>query len=327
MDKLIYDRTENDVKNKTNKGYYNISDLNRVEEWCRYLGDLLTYYNYRVDITTKTNWKLTDMLTVSEMERIRKNIALLKSTYLNVPQNLPVPNNLNPINISKANDIERILEGINNAIINMEKQFVYNGVANVGQNRIWQQRFRRFDYETYIYKLRNIIPDSSFENDLWIGANYSKVENYKGNRSLCFQVGTTYVPHIEIERPIIGHKYYGRRYIKSLGDNQPADCRFEMWGADGENCNWVFAWNRGNHLNWEFDSDIHEIKGVAYPETDRTIIRCFNVNTTVDTWVDGVMLIDLTECFGEGKEPTKFWCDKNIPYFEGDTAIEIRIKL
>ena len=143
MDKLIYDRTELDVKNKTDKGYHNISDLNRVEEWCRYLADLLTSYNYRVDITTKTNWQLTDMRTVAEMERIRKNVALLKSTYFNIPQNLPVPSNLNPINISKANDIERILEDINKIIVSMEREFIHSGVACVGQNRVWQQRFRR----------------------------------------------------------------------------------------------------------------------------------------------------------------------------------------
>lgn len=142
MDKLIYDRTELDVKNKTDKGYHNISDLNRVEEWCRYLADLLTSYNYRVDITTKTNWQLTDMRTVAEMERIRKNVALLKSTYFNIPQNLSVPSNLTPINISKANELERILECINNTVVNMEKQFIHSGIANAGQNRMWQQRFR-----------------------------------------------------------------------------------------------------------------------------------------------------------------------------------------
>ena len=34
-------------------------------------------------------------------------------------------------------------------------------------------------------------------------------------------------------------------------------------------------------------------------------------------WYDGLMIIDLTEAFGEGNEPTKAWCDANIPYFTG----------
>ena len=76
------------------------------------------------------------------MERIRKNIALLKSTYCNIPQNLSVPSTLTPITINNANDIERILEDINITITNMENHFVHCGVCKAGQNRIWQQRYR-----------------------------------------------------------------------------------------------------------------------------------------------------------------------------------------
>ena len=35
------------------------------------------------------------------------------------------------------------------------------------------------------------------------------------------------------------------------------------------------------------------------------------------------MVIDLTEAFGEGNEPTKEWCDTNIPYFDGATEIMV----
>ena len=143
MDKLIYDRAESDVKNKTDKGYHNISDLNRVEEWCRYLADLLTSYNYRVDIATKTNWQLTDMRTVAEMERIRKNIETLRKTYCNIPRNLLVPSNLSPINITKANDIEKVLWSIDIIFSSMENNFIKSGVSRSGQKRFWQQRFIR----------------------------------------------------------------------------------------------------------------------------------------------------------------------------------------
>lgn len=143
MDKLIYDRTENDVKNKTNKGYHNISDLNRVEEWCGYLADLLNSYNYKINITTKTNWKLTDTRTVAQLERIRKNIALIRSTYSNIPRDITVPSNLSPINITKANDIEKILYEIDRTISEMESYFIYSGVSNAGQTRMVQNYFRR----------------------------------------------------------------------------------------------------------------------------------------------------------------------------------------
>ena len=40
-------------------------------------------------------------------------------------------------------------------------------------------------------------------------------------------------------------------------------------------------------------------------------------------WFDGVMLIDLTEAFGAGKEPTVEWCNTNIEYFEGTKTIDV----
>lgn len=37
---------------------------------------------------------------------------------------------------------------------------------------------------------------------------------------------------------------------------------------------------------------------------------------------DGLVVIDLTQCFGAGKEPSKSWCDTNIPYFRGTMKID-----
>lgn len=39
-------------------------------------------------------------------------------------------------------------------------------------------------------------------------------------------------------------------------------------------------------------------------------------------WFDGLMLIDLTACFGYESEPTVEWCDANIPYFTDTYVIE-----
>lgn len=143
MENLIYDRTEIDVKNKTDKGYHNISDLNRIEEWCAYLAILLSSYNYEVDVKVKTNWQMTDIRKECEMERIKGNIELLKETYCNIPRNISIPSSLSPIDINIANDIERILWSIDNIIKGMENNFIKSGIARSGQKRLWQQRFIR----------------------------------------------------------------------------------------------------------------------------------------------------------------------------------------
>ena len=91
MENLIFDRTQNDVENGTSKGYYNYTDLNRVETWCEYLADLLNSYSYPVSISIKKNWNMSDLPNVNDMERIRCNVNVIKTafySYTDIPENL-----------------------------------------------------------------------------------------------------------------------------------------------------------------------------------------------------------------------------------------------
>lgn len=130
MENLIYDRSNSDLLNKTSKGHYNVSDLNRVEEWCEYLTNLLTSYSYKVDIQVKKNWQRSDFPTSSEMERIRQNINRLKEAYFSFTQ---IPENLEYMTIEKANDIEKILFEIDTLLNNMISQFNYCGEIYSGE--------------------------------------------------------------------------------------------------------------------------------------------------------------------------------------------------
>lgn len=122
MEKLIFDRTEADIINNTNKGQYNSEDLNRVETWCKYLAETLTNYGYKVEITTKINWGELDYPYSEEIERIRNNVNTLKEAYFSFAQ---VPETLNKIDIEKANKIEKILAEIYILIQNMELNWAY----------------------------------------------------------------------------------------------------------------------------------------------------------------------------------------------------------
>ena len=42
-----------------------------------------------------------------------------------------------------------------------------------------------------------------------------------------------------------------------------------------------------------------------------------------ECYIDAGFLIDLTEAFGTGNEPSKEWCDENIPYFVGTHTLKI----
>lgn len=141
MENLIFDRTQNDLRNKTKKSYYNYDDLNRVETWCEYLANILNNYGYLINITVKTDWDMKDKARdTADMERIRQNVNRLKQAYFSFTQ---IPANLDYMTFEKANEIERILHEIDYILMWMENNFIHSGVAVCGQNRLWQQRFRR----------------------------------------------------------------------------------------------------------------------------------------------------------------------------------------
>ena len=68
LNTLIFDRTVDDLINDTDKAYIAYTDLNRVEEACKYLAGL-----FGVSINTKV-WAMEDFRTESEMSRLLENI-------------------------------------------------------------------------------------------------------------------------------------------------------------------------------------------------------------------------------------------------------------
>ena len=168
---MITDRTQSDVTNlnidssTASKGAYNYTDLNRVEAKVKELNDLLVSYNYMSALTTKLNWAITDKFNVNDSTRYLNNIKAIRNalaTYTTTPQ---VPSTMANLTYQKANDIEKILVDIEHLLISMENWFVYSGVANSGQNRVWQNRFRHFfSYPNYG---GDISTWTDFADDTW----------------------------------------------------------------------------------------------------------------------------------------------------------------
>lgn len=135
MDKLIFDRTASDVQYAKNnpsaqewlKGCYNYIDLNRVEEWCKYLSDLLNSYGYGNLISVKTDWNVKDIQTIEQMARYLNNIKILMETFVLKNDTPQLPESIDKLTFQKANDIEKILFDINELIEKMEAIFRYSG--------------------------------------------------------------------------------------------------------------------------------------------------------------------------------------------------------
>ncbi len=131
MENLIFDRTQNDLEESTSKGYYNYTDLNRVEVWCEYLANLLTSYSYPVSIVIKKDWTISDLPNGNDMERIRGNIDAIKTVFHAYTD---IPENLNYMTIEKANAIEKILYEIYSLIRNMGNEFRYSNTFCSGES-------------------------------------------------------------------------------------------------------------------------------------------------------------------------------------------------
>ena len=119
------------------KGAYNYTDLNRVgsavsqiaeliktmpseveayrkQKEVYYSADFLVSYNPDdVSVTPKTDWLMTDPVTPAAMTEYLRNVSNVRKLF---PEGCPtVPNSMDRLTFSKANDIEKILETVHSS--------------------------------------------------------------------------------------------------------------------------------------------------------------------------------------------------------------------
>jgi len=73
----ITDRTAADIANRTDRGFLNVSDINRIEGNIVWLTNQLARFNIFVTISAVTNWNTTNVPVTSDFMRIRSNIDTL----------------------------------------------------------------------------------------------------------------------------------------------------------------------------------------------------------------------------------------------------------
>ena len=147
IDTLITDRTEADrarwlaLRNKgfaamtaleqtewtapTNKGAYNISDLNRVGEATAYLRDKLSEYGLVSTVTPKVNWVVGEVpLSVA----LVKLVADVKSLYTTLSQLPPdIPPTAERLTVQGANEIERALIALDETLARIRAAWFHLG--------------------------------------------------------------------------------------------------------------------------------------------------------------------------------------------------------
>ena len=162
---------------------------------------------------------------------------------------------------------------------------------------------------------RNLVADGCYANasgafKFMGAASIETDQGYKTYRSFYFPARSSQIEQ-SMPTPIAGHKYYGALRWKTAGSSfSVADDRFEWYNSDSSNGTMVFAHkNIATNGQWVLLSSIQSLSSVA---SGSWTFRNFVINPSTASWCTRMMIIDLTDTFGAGNEPTKEWCDANI---------------
>ena len=125
LDPLITDRTAQDVSTGTEKGFYNVSDIQRINSYIEYLSDVL---GLNLNVTSVS---LGQALTRAQMDAILNNINAIRAAWY-VADDTPIT----PIAVNwdyeKANDIEKILSALDEFYQSVQIDKLYSGTFRAG---------------------------------------------------------------------------------------------------------------------------------------------------------------------------------------------------
>ena len=127
----IYNRTQEDVDYAKSqiklgnnsvifKGCFTVSDINRIENNCRYIADRLNVLLYTNSITTKV-WDMYGLPNITEVKRLINNADALIKAYHQSEDAPALPETL--LTYAQVNALERNLYLIKHLIDNMISSF------------------------------------------------------------------------------------------------------------------------------------------------------------------------------------------------------------
>lgn len=125
LDPLITDRTTQDVTTGTKKGFYNVSDIQRINSYIEYLSDVLGLN------LTVTDVSLGQALTRAQMDDIISNVNAIREAWYVASDTPNTPQSFN-WDYQKANDIEKILLALDEFYQSVQVDKLYSGTFRAG---------------------------------------------------------------------------------------------------------------------------------------------------------------------------------------------------
>ena len=126
QNKLITDRTQSDVDNRTDKGHYNADDFNRVSAACRELRELMRSTGYAVEFDLTREWHISDYPTADITQNHLENIyKVIEGYYAYKKYDLPA--DMSAFTWKQANAIERALKDIETIAASIRANTIKSG--------------------------------------------------------------------------------------------------------------------------------------------------------------------------------------------------------
>ena len=125
LESLITDRTAQDVSTGTQKGFYNVSDIQRINSYIEYLSDVLGL-NLSV-----TGVSLGQALTRAQMKSIIDNVNAIRAVWYVASDTPQTPIAVN-WDYKKANNIEKILLALDEFYQSTQIDKLYSGTFRAG---------------------------------------------------------------------------------------------------------------------------------------------------------------------------------------------------
>ena len=130
---IITDRTQADVINGTDKGYYNAEDLNRVGAAVEYVAGRFASYGYAVSVSPKKDWAMGDIPREADMAKYLVEVEQLRGLVRVLPTTPETPGDMENLWWWEANHIEQILKDADSLLTNMAAAWYYSGAIYAGE--------------------------------------------------------------------------------------------------------------------------------------------------------------------------------------------------
>ena len=119
------------VSDRGSGATYGIDDTNRVGSATALLAQLLTAEGYVTTVNVKTDWAITDIYYVDQLETYLGNVKKCKIQLVGA-YDVPLPEDVYYWDYEDANNIERCLIWLRQALDRMRQAYIYCGTINCG---------------------------------------------------------------------------------------------------------------------------------------------------------------------------------------------------